>query len=64
MKEDLKVLCPDLIVSDIARPDDGIRFARVGKIGIGLRPALEYIMYLENIMRLPVEEGWKKGGMR
>lgn len=64
MKEDLKVLRPDLIISDIARPDDGIRFARVGKIGIGLRPVLDYVQYLENIMRLPVMEGWKRGEMR
>lgn len=64
MKADLKELRPDLIISDIARPDDGIRFARVGKIGIGVRPSMDYIVYLENIMRLPIEEGWKRGGLR
>ncbi len=63
MKEDLKVMRPDLIISDIARPDDGIRFARVGKIGIGVGPSLEYVKYLENIMRLPDQEGWKRGGL-
>jgi nitrogenase molybdenum-iron protein alpha/beta subunit len=61
--EDVNGLYPDLIISDIARPDEGIRFARVGKIGLGVRPTLEYAEYLENIMRLPVEEGWKKGGL-
>ncbi len=52
---------PDLIISDIARPNDGIRFARVGKVGLGLGPSLDYMEYLENIMRLPNDEGWKKG---
>jgi len=63
MKEDLKSLRPDIIISDIVRPDDGIRFARVGKIGLGVMPSLAYVEYLENIMRLPIEEGWKKGGL-
>lgn len=62
-KNDLKGMRPDLIISDIARPDDGIRFARVGKIGFGVTASFEYIEYVENIMRLPVEEGWKHGGM-
>jgi len=25
---------------------------------------LEYAEYLENIMRLPEEEGWKRGGLQ
>ena len=60
---DVRDLRPDLIISDIARPEDGTRFARVGKIGLGVRPSLEYAEYLENIMRLPAEEGWKRGGL-
>ena len=43
--------------------DDGIRFARVGKIGLGVMPSLAYVEYLENIMRLPNDEGWKRGRM-
>jgi nitrogenase iron protein len=62
MKDDLGDLCPDLIISDIARPNEGIRFARVGKVGFGVTPSLSYAEYLENIIRLPVEEGWKRGG--
>ena len=61
--EDVRGLNPDLIISDIARPNEGIRFARVGKIGLGVGPTLEYAEYLENIMRLPEEEGWKRGGL-
>jgi nitrogenase molybdenum-iron protein alpha/beta subunit len=61
--EDVRDLNPDLIISDIARPNEGIRFARVGKIGLGVGPTLEYAEYLENIMRLPEEEGWKRGGL-
>ena len=61
MKEDIEKDRPDLIISDIARPNDGIRFARVGKVGLGLGPSLDYMEYLENIMRLPNDEGWKKG---
>ena len=61
--EDIRALKPDLIISDIARQNEGIRFARVGKIGLGVRPTLEYAEYLENIMRLPEEEGWKRGSL-
>ena len=63
LKDDLKGMKPDLIISDIARPDEGIRFARVGKVGFGITPSFEYIEYIENIMRLPLEEGWKRGGI-
>jgi len=63
VKDDLERLKPDLIISDLARNDEGVRFARVGKIGLGVRPTLEYAEYLENIMRLPYEEGWKRGGI-
>ena len=62
--EDVRDLKPDLIISDLARPNEGIRFARVGKVGLGITPTLEYAEYLENIMRLPEEEGWKRGGLQ
>ena len=62
MKEDIRTGHPDLIISDIMMPTGGTRFARVGKVGLGLRPSLDYMVYLENIMRLPNDEGWKKGG--
>ncbi len=64
MKDDIAKHRPDLIISDIMMPNDGIRFARVTKIGLGLKPSLDYIEYLENIMRLPNDEGWKKGGIQ
>ena len=64
MKEDIKNNRPDLIISDIVMPTDGVKFARVGKVGLGMRPTLDYVEYLENIIRLPNDEGWKKGGMR
>ena len=62
--DDIQNLKPDLIISDIMRPSMGVRFARVGKIGLGLRPSLDYVEYLENIMRLPNDEGWKRGMMQ
>ncbi len=62
LKEDISRDRPDLIISDIVTPTDGVRFARVGKVGIGLKPSLDYVEYLENIMRLPNDEGWKMGG--
>jgi nitrogenase iron protein len=62
--EDVRDLDPDLIISDLARPNEGIRFARVGKVGLGITPTLEYVEYLENIIRLPEEEGWKRGGLQ
>ncbi len=63
LKEDIEKLHPDLIISDIARATDDVRFARVSKVGLGLTPTLDYVEYLENIIRLPNDEGWKKGGM-
>lgn len=63
LKKDISENRPDLIISDIMMPTDGVRFARVGKIGLGLKPSLDYVEYLENIMRLPNNEGWKKGGI-
>jgi nitrogenase iron protein len=61
---DIKKIKPDLIISDIARPNEGTRFARLKKMGFGVNPTLEYTEYLENIMRLPTEEGWIKGGLQ
>ncbi|AMK14200.1 nitrogenase iron protein NifH [methanogenic archaeon mixed culture ISO4-G1] len=63
LKEDIRTLRPDLIISDVNRPSEDVRFARVGKVGLGLRPTLDYVEYLENIIRLPNDEGWKKGGI-
>ncbi len=62
LKRDLEHLGPDVLISDLAAPMEGrCRSARVGKIGLGIRSTMEYIEYLENIMRLPKEEGWKGG---
>ena len=60
--EDMSSLDPDLLISDIARPLSGrCRMARFGKVGVGVRSVLEYAEYVENIMRLPNDEGWKEG---
>ena len=60
--EDMSALDPDLLISDIARPLSGrCRMARFGKVGVGVRSVLEYAEYVENIMRLPNDEGWKEG---
>ena len=62
LSSDLDTLDPDLLVSDIARHVTGrCRFARFTKVGLGVEPTLRYAEYLENIMRLPAEEGWKRG---
>ena len=62
LSSDLDSLGPDLLVSDIARHVTGrCRFARFTKVGMGVEPTLRYAEYLENIMRLPSEEGWKRG---
>ncbi len=59
---DLDSLHPDLLIGDIIRGTSGkCRFARVGKVGLGVEPTLKYAQYLENVMRLPQEEGWKRG---
>ena len=64
LRQDVKELSPDLVISDVVVSSGNVRFARVGKAGLGLRPSLDYAEYLENIMRLPNNEGWKKGGSR
>ena len=62
LSDDLASLDPDLLISDIARHVTGrCRFARFTKVGMGVEPTLRYAEYLENIMRLPSEEGWKRG---
>lgn len=59
---DVLSLSPDLLISDIVRRFPGMcRFARFSKVGLGVEPTLRYAEYLENIMRLPAEEGWKRG---
>lgn len=62
LKQDLERFDPDVLISDMAGPIKGkCRSARVGKIGLGILSTMEYIEYLENIMNLPEEEGWKEG---
>jgi nitrogenase molybdenum-iron protein alpha/beta subunit len=62
LRRDLAEMDPDLLIGEFAgRVGDRCRIARVGKVGIGVLPTKEYVEYLENIMGLPQEEGWKKG---
>ncbi|MBQ7405156.1 MAG: hypothetical protein IJV90_01900, partial [Candidatus Methanomethylophilaceae archaeon] len=62
LEVDLDALDPDLLISDLSRPVRGrCRSARFSKIGVGALPVLEYAEYLENVMRLPKDEGWKGG---
>ena len=62
LEVDLDTLDPDLLISDLSRPVRGrCRSARFSKIGVGALPVLEYAEYLENVMRLPKDEGWKGG---
>ncbi|MBR7152354.1 MAG: AAA family ATPase [Candidatus Methanomethylophilaceae archaeon] len=62
LNEDMVALDPDLLISDLVKPVSGkCRLARFSKIGVGATPVLEYAEYLENIMRLPQDAGWKEG---
>lgn len=56
--EDLAKFDPDLVICDISRGENR-RYARLSKVGIGVRPVLRYAEYLENMMRLPPVEGWR-----
>lgn len=61
LTEDLLTMDPDLLVSDTQRSLSGkCRAARYSKIGLGVEPTFRYMEYLENIMRVPAVEGWRK----
>ena len=63
LKRDLIDIGPDLLIGEyVGHIGAECRVARIGKVGIGILPAKEYIEYLENIMRLPQKEGWRDGG--
>ena len=60
MRRDIAEWHPDLVICDLSRSDaEGVRYARVGKIGLGVKPVLRYAEYLEDLMRLPAVEGWR-----
>lgn len=62
LSRDLEEMRPDLLISDIVKPvPDGVSFAKLNRIGVGYRQVFEYIQYLENTMRLPDVEGWRRG---
>jgi len=62
LRRDLDDMDPDLLIGEFTGPvGNRCRIARVGMVGIGVLPTEEYVEYLENIMRLPREEGWKEG---
>lgn len=62
LERDLSDMRPDLLICDVTRiSPPGIRTARMSKSGVGYRPVMDYAVYLENIMRLPAEDGWKRG---
>ena len=59
---DIGELRPHLFIGDLPRPTvDGCRFARMTKMGFGVKASMAYIRYLENMLRLPDDEGWKGG---
>ena len=59
---DLSELKPDLLIGDLPRfAHDQCRFARIVKVGFGVDASTSFVMYLENMMRLPNKEGWKGG---
>ncbi len=60
LKDDLMTGRPDLVIADTSSSMGPLRLAKVSKIGIGITSSLEYIEYLEDIMRLPIKEGWRE----
>ncbi|AMK13924.1 nitrogenase iron protein NifH [methanogenic archaeon mixed culture ISO4-G1] len=64
LRRDLAELGPDLIIANVNSPHGDLPFARLGRIGVGLQPSLDYVEYVENILRLPNDEGWKKGSLK
>ncbi len=64
LEHDLETMKPDLLIGDVSgRASPGTRFARMVKTGVGYEPVFEYVRYLENMTRLPAEEGWRKGAI-
>ena len=62
LKEDLMNERPDILITDTSTMAVETHLAKISKIGLGLTPSLNYIEYLENILRLPNIEGWRKEG--
>lgn len=63
LMRDLEELRPDLMIGGIVRQvPEGTVMAKMNRIGVGYRPVLEYVEYLENTLRLPGMEGWRGGG--
>jgi hypothetical protein len=62
LSHDLEDLRPHLFIGDLPRSTvNGCRFARMTKMGFGVQASMAYIRYLENMLRLPDDEGWKGG---
>ncbi|MBE6513828.1 MAG: hypothetical protein E7Z69_01735 [Thermoplasmata archaeon] len=61
--DDLASIRPDIVITDYPRGDEASwRHARIGKVGMGVAPVLRYAEYLEDLMRLPMAEGWRELG--
>ena len=62
LARDLSEMKPDLLISDIVKPvPEGVAFAKLSRMGVGYRQVFEYLEYLENTLRLPAIEGWRRG---
>ena len=59
---DLERFRPDLLIGDVAHPvPEGTVYVKRNRVGVGYRSVFGYIGYLENILRLPRTEGWRRG---
>ncbi|MCQ2071388.1 MAG: hypothetical protein MJZ68_09680, partial [archaeon] len=61
LDDDVKRMKPDMVLCDTVVPVKGdFKVAKLGRVGVGVKGTYEFTEYLENILRLPVEEGWRR----
>ena len=58
---DLERFRPDLLIGDVSHPvPEGTVYVKRNRVGVGYRSVFDYIGYLENVLRLPRIEGWRR----